>query len=128
MCAPDGHPECPPWTDKIRGLSALQKGKITIGGADIREMPLPWLRRHVGMVLQEPFLCSRTIRDIIAAAAPKASMEEIRQADLILVVKDGKIIRQGNHQELLCRKGSYYELYSRQFEEEAAMKVFGSGT
>ena len=80
------------------------------------------------MVLQEPFLCSRTIRDIIAAAAPKASMEEIRQADLILVVKDGKIIRQGNHQELLCRKGSYYELYSRQFEEEAAMKVFGSGT
>ena len=55
-------------------------------------------------------------------------MEEIRQADLILVVKDGKIIRQGNHQELLCRKGSYYELYSRQFEEEAAMKVFGSGT
>ncbi len=55
-------------------------------------------------------------------------LSTVRQADLILVVKDGKIIEQGNHQELLCRKGSYYELYSRQFEEEAAMKVFGSGT
>ena len=55
-------------------------------------------------------------------------LSTVRQADLILVVKDGKIIEQGNHQELLCRKGSYYELYSRQFEEEAAMKVFGNGT
>lgn len=61
-------------------LYELQEGKITIGGVDIRELPLPWLRRHVGMVLQEPFLYSRTIRENIAAAAPNASMEEIRQA------------------------------------------------
>ena len=54
-------------------------------------------------------------------------LSTVRQADLILVVKDGKIIEQGNHQELLCRKGSYYELYSRQFEEEASMKVFAEG-
>lgn len=51
-------------------------------------------------------------------------LSTIRQADLILVVKDGKIIERGNHQELLGAKGYYYELYSRQFEEEAAMKIY----
>ncbi len=51
-------------------------------------------------------------------------LSTIRQADLILVVKDGKIMERGTHQELLAQKGYYYELYSRQFEEEAAMQVF----
>lgn len=51
-------------------------------------------------------------------------LSTIRRADLILVVKDGKIMEKGTHQELLARKGYYYELYSRQFEEEAALRVF----
>lgn len=55
-------------------------------------------------------------------------LSTIRQADLILVVKDGKIIEQGTHRELLGGKGYYYELYSKQFEEEASMKVFAGGT
>lgn len=50
-------------------------------------------------------------------------LSTIRRADVILVVKDGKIIEQGNHKELLQAKGYYYELYSRQFEEEAAMGI-----
>lgn len=49
-------------------------------------------------------------------------LSTIRQADLILVVKDGKIIEQGTHIELLNQKGYYFTLYSKQFEEEAAMK------
>ena len=44
--------------------------------------------------------------------------------NLILVVKDGKIIERGSHMELLDKKGYYHELYSRQFEEEAAMKIY----
>ena len=51
-------------------------------------------------------------------------LSTIRKADLILVVKDGKIIEQGTHRELLEKKGCYQELYERQFEEEAAMRVF----
>lgn len=51
-------------------------------------------------------------------------LSTIRQADLILVVKDGKIIERGTHQELLSEKGYYYELYSKQFEEEASMRIF----
>lgn len=50
-------------------------------------------------------------------------LSTIRKADVILVVKDGKIIEQGTHKELLQEKGYYYELYSRQFEEEAAMGI-----
>ncbi len=54
-------------------------------------------------------------------------LSTIRQADLILVVKDGKIMERGTHRELLEKEGYYYELYSRQFEEEASMKVFAEG-
>ena len=50
-------------------------------------------------------------------------LSTIRQADLILVVKDGKIIEEGSHKELLRQKGYYYDLYSRQFEEESAMQI-----
>jgi len=44
-------------------------------------------------------------------------LSTIRQADLILVMKDGNIIEQGNHEELLKIKGFYYNLYSSQFQE-----------
>ncbi len=52
-------------------------------------------------------------------------LSTIRQADLILVVKDGKIIERGTHRELLEAQGYYHDLYSRQFEEKASMKIFG---
>ncbi len=45
-------------------------------------------------------------------------------ADLILVVKDGKIIESGNHKELIARKGHYFNLYTRQYEDEATSNVF----
>lgn len=51
-------------------------------------------------------------------------LSTVRNADLILVMKDGKIIEQGKHRELIRRKGHYYNLYSRQFEEERMMEVF----
>lgn len=51
-------------------------------------------------------------------------LSTIRQADLILVVKDGKIIERGTHGELLKAGGYYHDLYSKQFEEEALMRVF----
>ncbi len=47
-------------------------------------------------------------------------LSTIRKADLILVVRDGHIVEQGRHQELLQKRGYYHTLYSRQFAEEAA--------
>lgn len=65
-----------------------EDGRIRIGGQDIRTIPLEWLRKNVGMVLQEPFLYSRTIRENIALAVPDATMEEIRHAAKIACVDD----------------------------------------
>ena len=42
-------------------------------------------------------------------------LSTIREADIILVMKDGKIIEQGNHETLLAMKGFYYNLYNSQF-------------
>ncbi len=44
-------------------------------------------------------------------------LSTIETADLILVMKDGTIIEQGTHRDLLARKGFYYELYNAQFAE-----------
>lgn len=42
-------------------------------------------------------------------------LSTIKEADTILVMNDGKIIEQGNHNQLLANKGFYYELYNNQF-------------
>ena len=44
-------------------------------------------------------------------------LSTIVSADLILVVRDGKIVERGKHSELLKKRGSYYSLYKRQYEE-----------
>ena len=41
-------------------------------------------------------------------------------ADLILAVRDGRIVEQGTHRELMQKKGYYYGLYTRQFADMAA--------
>ena len=51
-------------------------------------------------------------------------LSTIRQADIILVVDDGKIIEQGTHDELMRKKGHYYTLYTRQFEQETVEQAF----
>ena len=55
-------------------------GRITIGGTDIRSIKTEHLRRNIGMVLQEPFLFSRTIAENIAMASPGAGLDAIRDA------------------------------------------------
>ncbi|MCI8465568.1 MAG: ABC transporter ATP-binding protein [Lachnospiraceae bacterium] len=86
-------------------LYELEEGTITIGGVDIRRLPLPWLRRHVGMVLQEPFLYSRTIRENIAAPVPEATMEEIRQAAKIACVDDAIMGFSDGYETLVGERG-----------------------
>ena len=50
-------------------------------------------------------------------------LSTVRNADLILVVKNGRIVEQGTHTELLTKKGYYHELYTRQYEDEATAKI-----
>ena len=55
-------------------------GRITIGGTDIRKIRTEHLRKNIGMVLQEPFLFSRTIAENIGITSPEVDMEVIRSA------------------------------------------------
>ena len=185
----------------------VDEGSICIDGNDIRELPRRDVRASYGMVLQETWLKSGTIKDNIAYGFPDATMEEIenaarlthadrfikrlpdgydtylsedggslsvgqkqllcitrvmmnippmlildeatssidtrteqriqrsfnkmmngrtsfvvahrlstiKESDLILVMKDGAVIEQGTHEQLLEMQGFYYELYNSQF-------------
>lgn len=64
----------------LQRLYAPQKGRITVGGQDIAGIKRKHLRARVGLVLQEPFLYSKTIYDNLRIAAPDASREAIEQA------------------------------------------------
>ena len=190
----------------------VDTGSISVDGTDIRDMTRDSLRENYGMVLQETWLKSGTIRENIAYGKPDATDEEIvqaaklahsdsfirrlpqgydtviaedggnlsqgqkqllcitrvmlllppmlildeatssidtrtemkiqeafqtmmegrttfvvahrlstiRDADLILVMKDGDIIEQGRHEELLAAGGFYANLYNSQFEDVVA--------
>lgn len=50
-------------------------------------------------------------------------LSTIRDADLILVMQNGSIVEQGNHQELLRKKGFYEELYNSQFANKTAIST-----
>ena len=69
-------------------LYDLQEGRITIGGVDIRSFTRESLRSQIGLVLQEPFLFSQTIRENIAATRPGAPQEELRSAAAIACVDE----------------------------------------
>jgi ATP-binding cassette subfamily B multidrug efflux pump len=49
-------------------LFDVDAGTVLLDGRDVRTLPLAWLRRHVGLVPQDPFLFSRSIRDNVAFA------------------------------------------------------------
>lgn len=44
-------------------------------------------------------------------------LSTIREADVILVMKDGHVIEQGRHEQLLAQNGFYAKLYNSQFEQ-----------
>ena len=66
-------------------------GKITIGGVDIREIDRRYLRRQVGLVLQEPFLFSKTIGENIAIARERADLRDIRRVARVADVDENII-------------------------------------
>ncbi|MGB6742489.1 MAG: ABC transporter ATP-binding protein [Terracidiphilus sp.] len=64
----------------IPRLYEAAEGSLLIDGRPVREYPLEVLRRNVGMVPQETFLFSETIRENLAFGAPRATAEELLEA------------------------------------------------
>ena len=65
--------------DRLYDLPA-GNGRITIGGVDIADMQAEHLRRNIGIVLQEPYLFSRTLGENIGIAKEEITLTEIREA------------------------------------------------
>ena len=63
-------------------------GRITIGGVDIANIKKDYLRRNIGMVLQEPFLFSRTLSENIGITGHEKNMDDIRRAAKIASIDD----------------------------------------
>ena len=64
------------------------QGKITIGGVDLQKIKAEYVRRNIGIVLQEPFLFSRTIAENIGIGGKERDLETIRRAASIACVDD----------------------------------------
>ena len=64
----------------LQRLYTLTSGKITIGGVDIQQIDRKYLRAHVGLILQEPFLYSKSIRENVGITAPEQEAERIEHA------------------------------------------------
>ncbi|MDI6895204.1 MAG: ABC transporter ATP-binding protein [Bacillota bacterium] len=58
----------------------VEQGQVLIDGVDVRDMTLDSLRRQVGVVTQETFLFSASIRENIAYGRPEATLEEVARA------------------------------------------------
>ena len=61
-------------------LYDYQRGSITIDGNEVRSINKKWLRKHIGLVLQEPFLFAKTISDNISLARLESEEREIYAA------------------------------------------------
>ncbi len=80
----------------VQRLYVPESGRVLIDGADLSMVDIAWLRRQIGVVLQENVLFNRSVRDNIALAEPAMSMERIMAAaelagahDFILELPEG---------------------------------------
>jgi ATP-binding cassette, subfamily B, bacterial len=64
----------------LQRLYTPTSGKITIGGVDIQQIDRTYLREHVGLILQEPFLYSKSIRENVGITKSKQEETLIRHA------------------------------------------------
>lgn len=70
----------------LERLYEPDSGRITIGGVDIREIQKGYLRDRIGMVMQEPYLYSKTVGQNIGIKHPNFSLEQIQEAARIACV------------------------------------------
>ena len=106
-------------TDRA-GLSAGQKQQLTIARAIISDAPILILDEATSSVDTRTELLIQNAMDRLMEGRTSFviahRLSTVRNADLILCLKDGDIVEQGSHEELLRQQGFYADLYNSQFE------------
>ena len=89
-------------TNLIPRFYDVSGGRVLVDGHDVRDLQLKSLRRHIGIVMQEPFLFSQTVAENIAYGRPEASRDDVIAAaqaahahEFILELNDGYETRVG---------------------------------
>ena len=105
--------------DEGTSVSAGEKQLLTIARAFLADPTILILDEATSSVdtrtevlIQQAMAALRSERTSFVIAH---RLSTIRDADMILVMEDGRIVEQGNHTELLARGGAYYNLYNAQF-------------
>lgn len=86
-------------------LFDYQEGSIKIDGYELKDIDKKWLRSHIGIVLQEPFLFSKTVLDNIRLANPEASIDEIEKAAKIAAIHDSILSFEKGYETLVGERG-----------------------
>lgn len=72
----------------LQRLYDYQEGSIKLDGVELKEINKKWLRQKIGLILQDPFLFSKTIKENISLSKPDASDKEIYRAAKIVSLHD----------------------------------------
>ncbi|MFZ5809833.1 MAG: ABC transporter ATP-binding protein [Chloroflexota bacterium] len=111
--------------EETTNLSQGQKQLLTIARAILANPPMLILDEATSSVdTHTEVLIQEAMRNLMQGRTSfiiAHRLSTIRDADWILVVKDGDIVEQGTHEELLERNGFYAELYNSQFEQAQAV-------
>ena len=115
-CLPDGYDTV---ISESSQISEGQKQQLTIARAMIKDSPLLILDEATSNVDTRTELAIQNAMDKLTEGRTSFviahRLSTIKNSDVIMVLKDGDIIEQGNHEQLLQKKGFYAELYNAQF-------------
>ena len=89
----------------IPRLYECTTGKVTIDGRDVRDINKRWLRRNVGIVLQEPFLYSKTIRDNIGITLQEMDPEQVEAVSKVASLHDTVLEFDKEYETLVGEQG-----------------------
>ena len=113
--------------DDATNMSAGEKQLLTIARAFLADPPILILDEATSSVdTRTEILIQRAMARLMTgrtAFVIAHRLSTIRDADTILVMDHGRIVEQGNHAELIAKRGFYYDLYNSQFVEPLAEAV-----
>jgi ATP-binding cassette subfamily B protein len=107
--------------DDATAVSAGEKQLLTIARAFLADPPILILDEATSSVdTRTEVLIQRAMAKLMVGRTSFViahRLSTIRDADIILVMNQGRIVEQGTHSELLAARGFYHDLYASQFEE-----------